>query len=165
MPPRYAYWTIIAGGLPTAFRTTERDELLPTFRRIKEKHPDAELKYFARGKLWASPEEARLAAEARRTASRHRHTSTGDAARGRNWRPGGEHRDPRQKFKDAKKAGNLARRQRRFNRREHGAPEGHIAERGKTRGEDADRQNENSRRPADFNKARPGARARHRRRS
>ena len=70
MPPRYAYWTIIAGGLPTAFRTAERDELLPTFRRIKEKHPDAELKYFARGKLWASPEEARLAAEARRTASR-----------------------------------------------------------------------------------------------
>ena len=67
MPPRYAYWTIIAGGLPTAFRTAERDELLPTFRRIKEKHPDAELKYFARGKLWGSPEEARRAAEARRT--------------------------------------------------------------------------------------------------
>jgi hypothetical protein len=164
MPPRYAYWTVIAGGLPTAFRTVERDELLPTFRRIKEKHPDAELKYFARGKLWASPEEARLAAEARRTASRDRRTSTGDAARGRNWRPGGEHRDPRQKFKDAKKAQNLARRQRRFNRRKDGAPEVHIGERNKTRGEDADRQSENSRRPAHFNRARPGSRARHRRR-
>ena len=27
MPPRYAYWTIIAGGLPTAFRAAEREEL------------------------------------------------------------------------------------------------------------------------------------------
>ena len=48
MPPRYAYWTIIAGGLPTAFRAAVREELLPTFRRIKEKHPDAQMKYFGR---------------------------------------------------------------------------------------------------------------------
>ena len=54
MPPRYAYWTIIAGGLPTAFRMAERAEILPTFRRLQEKHPDAELKYFARGGLWKS---------------------------------------------------------------------------------------------------------------
>ena len=59
MPPRFAYWTILAGGLPTAFRAALREELLPTFRRIQEKHPDAEMKYFARGRLWASPEEAR----------------------------------------------------------------------------------------------------------
>ena len=38
MPPRYSYWTIIAGGLPTAFRAARRDELLPTFARILEKH-------------------------------------------------------------------------------------------------------------------------------
>ena len=44
MPPRYAYWTIIAGDLPTAFRAADRDELLPTFQRIKEKHPDAQMK-------------------------------------------------------------------------------------------------------------------------
>ena len=49
MPPRYVYWTIIAGGLPTAFRAAERDDLMPTFKRIREKHPDAEMKYFARG--------------------------------------------------------------------------------------------------------------------
>jgi len=66
MPPRFAYWTILAGGLPTAFRAALREELLPTFRRIQEKHPDAEMKYFARGRLWASPEEARQAAELRR---------------------------------------------------------------------------------------------------
>ena len=58
MPPRFAYWTILAGGLPTAFRATEREDLLPTFRRIQEKHPDAQMKYFARGKLWESREAA-----------------------------------------------------------------------------------------------------------
>ena len=60
MPPRYAYWTIIAGGLPTAFRAAEREELLPTFQRIREKHPDAQMKWFARGKLWESPDAARV---------------------------------------------------------------------------------------------------------
>jgi hypothetical protein len=87
MPPRYSYWTILAGGLPTAFRAAERADLLPTFNRIREKHPDAEMKWFARGRLWASPEEAQ--AELQRARTR----------RSRDWRPGGEHRDPRQKFK------------------------------------------------------------------
>lgn len=97
MPPRFVYWTILAGGLPTAFRAADREELLPTFKRIQEKHPDAEMKYFARGKLWNSPEEAKEDLRRQRT-SRER--------RGPDWRPGGAHRDPRQKFKDAKKARN-----------------------------------------------------------
>jgi hypothetical protein len=83
MPPRYAYWTIIAGGLPTAFRAAEREELLPTFQRIREKHPDAQMKWFARGKLWESPEAARV---------RH------DEGRGRRPfgdRPAGDPRDRR----------------------------------------------------------------------
>ena len=104
MPPRYAYWTIIAGGLPTAFRAAAREELLPTFQRIKEKHPDAEMKYFARGKLWESPEASR-AAEKR------------GGARSRDWRPGGNHRDPKQKFVDAKKQRNAAMRKERWERR------------------------------------------------
>lgn len=112
MPPRFVYWTIVAGGLPTAFRATEREELLPTFKRLQAKHPDAEMKYFARGKLWASQEEARLAAEARRTMDRR------PDARGRDWRPGGEHQDPRQKFKDAKKDRNLKWRKERFEHRQ-----------------------------------------------
>src|SRR3954470_23602508 len=66
MPPRVSYWTIIAGGLPTAFRAAEREELLPTFTRLKAKQPDAEMKWFARGKLWASPEEAREQLDRRR---------------------------------------------------------------------------------------------------
>jgi hypothetical protein len=142
MPPRYAYWTIIAGGLPTAFRAGERDELLPTFRRIQAKHPDAEMKYFARGRLWASPEEARDAAEARRKRTAQRGHGPGDTQlRGRDWRPGGDHRDPHQKFKDAKKARNLARRRRRFERHEkdvQGRPpksvgQGHAGSRGRNR--------------------------------
>jgi hypothetical protein len=112
MPPRFAYWTIVAGGLPTAFRAAERDELLPTFKRIQEKHADAEMKYFARGRLWESPEQARQEAEARRAAFRR------PEPRGRDWRPGGEHHDPRQKFKDAKKERNLDWRKTRFERRQ-----------------------------------------------
>ena len=121
MPPRYAYWTIIAGRLPTAFRMTEREELLPTFRRIKQTHPDAEMKYFARGRLWSSPEEARAeSARLRAEADARRARAT---SRGRAWRPGGDHRDPQQKFKDAKKVRNQDRRQERFDRQHKtGAP-------------------------------------------
>jgi len=113
MPPRFAYWTILVGGLPTAFRATEREELQPTFNRLLEKHPDAVMQWFARGRLWESPEAAREALIRDRM---------GDAPRnrGRDWRPGGEHRDPRQKFIDAKKARNLDRRKQRFERRQDG---------------------------------------------
>src|SRR5215510_5469011 len=91
MPPRFAYWTILAGGLPTAFRAADRDDLLPTFKRIQEKHPDAEMKWFARGRLWASPEESLADLERART------------RRDRDWRPGGDHRDPREAFKNKRK--------------------------------------------------------------
>ena len=115
MPPRYAYWTILAGGLPTAFRAADRDELMPTFHRLREKHPDAQMKWFARGRLWDSPEQARQEGERRRDLARGE-TRTAD------WRPGGTHRDPRQKFKDAKKARNIERRHSRFERKHTDAP-------------------------------------------
>ncbi|MBF8300852.1 MAG: hypothetical protein HW394_1222, partial [Acidobacteria bacterium] len=118
MPPRYSYWTIIAGGLPTAFRAAEREELWPTFKSIQKKHPDAEMKYFARGRLWPSLEAARLEAEARRAAAAQRQSARDGTSRGRDWRPGGEHRDPRQKFKDAKKERNLEWRKERFEHRQ-----------------------------------------------
>lgn len=91
MPPRYSYWTILAGGLPTAFRAAEREDLLPTFNRIREKHPDAEMKWFGRGRLWESPDEAQ--ADLQRARIR----------RDRDWRPGGDHRDPREVFKNKRK--------------------------------------------------------------
>src|SRR5918995_1450569 len=59
MPPRHAYWTIIVDDRPTAFRAAQRDELLPTFERLRRKHPSAALRWFARGRLWDSPDAAR----------------------------------------------------------------------------------------------------------
>ena len=56
MPPRHAYWTILVGDSPTAFRAADRADLLPTFERLKQKHPDVVLKWFARGQLWESQE-------------------------------------------------------------------------------------------------------------
>lgn len=112
MPPRFSYWTILAGGLPTAFRAGTRDELLPTYKRLLEKHPDAEMRWFARGKLWESPEEAQAALRKPRE-----HVDRTSAARGRGWRPGGEHRDPRQAFKDAKTARNQRGRKARWARK------------------------------------------------
>ncbi len=47
------------------------------------------MKWFARGRLWESPEEAH-AATAVRAPSREK--------RGRDWRPGGQHSDPRARF-------------------------------------------------------------------
>jgi len=61
MPPRHAYWTIIFGNQPTAFRSATADELLPTLRQIQSKHPDAVMMWFAHGRLWKSPEDAREA--------------------------------------------------------------------------------------------------------
>jgi hypothetical protein len=61
MPPRHTYWTIIFGGQPTAFRSATREDLLPTFRQIQAKHPDATMVWFARGRIWKSEEEAREA--------------------------------------------------------------------------------------------------------
>src|SRR5687767_3033565 len=98
---------------------------MPTFTRLREKHPDAEMKWFARGKLWDSPEAVRADTEKRRAApagtsdrSRHR-DRPGGPPRDREWRPGGEHKDPRQKFKDAKTAKNVAHRRQKFARK-HG---------------------------------------------
>jgi hypothetical protein len=154
MPPRYAYWTIIFGNQPTSFRTHTQEELLPTFRQIQAKHPDAVMMWFAHGRLWKSPEDAREArfrkqqerrprpqwgnrppredrgpapardAHAPRPQPKDRWRNrpafakapagtppTADrqrpAPRGRDWRPGGEHKDPRDRFKvprDVKRA-------------------------------------------------------------
>jgi 23S rRNA pseudouridine2605 synthase len=132
MPPRHAYWTIIVDDQPTAFRAHDPEELLPTLNRLREKNATAVMKWFERGKLFDSRDQARDAGlgqgERRwegprperddhgpRFRSRGGEPRRGDAGpeadrpqnrapRDKNWRPGGEHRDPRQKYKDAKKA-------------------------------------------------------------
>ena len=92
MPPRYTYWTIIVGGQPTAFRAATRDDLLPTLKQMQVRQPDAVMKWFARGKLWDSPEEATDALRAERRGE-------GTERRGPKWRPGGSHEDPRERSK------------------------------------------------------------------
>ena len=105
MPPRYAYWTILVDNLPTAFRSTTREDLQPTYEQLRKKHPNAVMRWFARGKLWDSPEHA--GREGRKSGER----------RDKGWRPGGDHRDPRERFDLERKAKNAARRQERFDQK------------------------------------------------
>src|SRR5687768_6510744 len=99
MPPRHRYWTIILEGKPTAFRAAAQEDLLPTLKQLVARHPDAVMKWFARGRLWESQEQehADIAAKRRPPAADQRLPS-GDR-RTRDWRPGGEHKDPRDRFK------------------------------------------------------------------
>jgi hypothetical protein len=90
MPPRFAYWTILIDQQPTAFRARERDELLPTLHQLRRKSADVVMKWFARGELWESPAEAERARRAPKPPGEKR---------GRDWRPGGQHRDPRARFR------------------------------------------------------------------
>ena len=90
MPPRYAYWTILIDHKPTAFRAREKEELQPTFHQLQRTNKDVVVKWFARGRLWETPEQARAAS--------HRGKAIGEK-RGHDWRPGGQHKDPRDRFK------------------------------------------------------------------
>src|SRR6478735_8326991 len=94
MPPRFVYWTIIFGGQPTSFRSATRDELMPTFKQIQAKHPDAQLRYFARGKLWFSEEEAQAALVRERFERRDRPRPSGPRPRPGDRKPPGEGRPP-----------------------------------------------------------------------
>src|SRR5215204_6323185 len=111
MPPRYAYWTILVDNLPTAFRATTREDLQPTFEQLRRKNPTAVMRWFARGTLWDSPEHAARAGR-----------EDGER-RVKGWRPGGDHRDPRERFELERKAKNAARRQERFDQKVQRAPE------------------------------------------
>ena len=77
MPPRYAYWTILVGEQPTAFRAGDREDLQPTFKRLKEKHPSARMVWFQNGKIWDSRLDAQEAMRARGEMGRR-----GDARQG-----------------------------------------------------------------------------------
>jgi hypothetical protein len=148
MPPRHAFYTILIDEQPTAFRAANRDDLQPTFKRLREKHPTARMVWFQNGKIWNTRLDAQEAMRVRgergragdfRQGNRERRegklewkpreklqwkpksevaqkpklewrpkgapgTRHEAPKRDRSWRPGGEHRDPRQKYKDAKKA-------------------------------------------------------------
>src|SRR4030095_9552491 len=90
MPPRYAYWTILIDSKPTAFRAREREELLPTLTQLRRTNSDVVMKWFARGRLWDSPEVEREAQQ-RPPAAR--------AKRGGGWRRRVVHKNPLDRFK------------------------------------------------------------------
>lgn len=96
MPPRFAYWTILIDNAPTAFRAKDQADLLPTLQQLRRTNPDVVLKWFAHGRLWDTPEQAR---EARKPPPRLQEK------RGRDWRPGGQHRDPRVRTKPGRPGG------------------------------------------------------------
>jgi len=72
MPPRYAYWTILVDDQPTAFRSGSQDELMPTFKRLQERHASAQMMWWQNGKLWASRIDAQEAMRARGEIGRSR---------------------------------------------------------------------------------------------
>lgn len=86
---RVRFWTILLGDNATSFRAPSEDALIPTLKQLQRAHPQAVLRWFEAGRLWSSPEEARRAL---RGADRPPRT------RGEDWRPGGEHRDPRARY-------------------------------------------------------------------
>jgi hypothetical protein len=93
MPPRFAYWTILIDNTPTAFRAHDAQELLPTAAQLKRTNQNVVLKWFSGGQLWDSPEAAQEARRKPKVMEK----------RGADWRPGGQHRDPRARFDKKKK--------------------------------------------------------------
>jgi hypothetical protein len=98
MAKYFRCWVIVDGTQPTAFRAREAEDLIPTLKQLQRTQPDVSLMWFERGRLWRSPDDAQRALiEQRRMPS----------GRGREWRPGGEHKDPKarpQVPRDAKRA-------------------------------------------------------------
>ena len=95
---RHAYWVILVGATPTAFRSATRDVLVPTWRQLQRTQADVTLRWFERGRLWESPEAARFGLRAKPPDAEKRRAD---------WRPGGDHRDPRARFeltRDQKRA-------------------------------------------------------------
>jgi hypothetical protein len=81
MPPRYAYWTILVDDQPTAFRASSQEDLMPTFKRLKLKHPSAKMMWWQNGKLWDSRLDAQEAMHARGEMGRR-----GDVRQGSSFR-------------------------------------------------------------------------------
>lgn len=98
MAGRFTCWVIVTGDGPTAFRARDKEDLATMLKQLLRTQPDAVVKWFERGKLWTSPEEADEAFHARRRVS---------SSRGKGWRPGGKHVDPRAQYdipRDEKRA-------------------------------------------------------------
>lgn len=89
MAKYFQYWVIVTDAVPTAFRSRRVEDLMPTLKQLQRTQPNVSLKWFERGRFWDSPEAARDAQAARRRLA---------SDRGRSWRPGGSHEDPRARY-------------------------------------------------------------------
>jgi hypothetical protein len=129
MPPRYAYWTILLDEQPTAFRSALQEDLLPTLKRLQDKHPSARMVWFQNGKIWASRLDAQEAMRARGELGRRGDTRQRGGFRDRkagrdpgsriggpdrekrdpsgklDWQPRGEAQPPRERRPDWKPKG------------------------------------------------------------
>src|SRR5580765_1347930 len=90
MAKSFSCWVIVVGAQPTAFRARKSEDLLPTLVQLQRTQPDVTMKWFERGRFWETPEAAEQASTQRRQTSK---------GRGRDWRPGGTHADPRAEYK------------------------------------------------------------------
>ena len=86
----HAFWVIVDGTTPTSFRAKQRDALVPTLKQLQRTQPAVALRWFDRGQLWDSPIAARDALKAQRRMRPDRKPG---------WRPGGDHFDPRERYK------------------------------------------------------------------
>jgi hypothetical protein len=101
VPPRFAYWTILIDNAPTAFRAREAEELLPTLGQLRRTNQNVVLKWFARGRLWDSQQQERDDFQRRKwrpTSAQSGAAGEGRERRPKDWRPGGDHKDPRARF-------------------------------------------------------------------
>lgn len=99
MPPPTRFWVVLIGKTATSFHAKEREDLLPTLRQLQRTQEGVSLRWFERGRVWESPEAAAGAAKLAETEAREKRT--------KEWRPGGEHRDPKARFemtRDQKRA-------------------------------------------------------------
>jgi hypothetical protein len=101
VPPRFAYWTILIDNAPTAFRARDPEELRPTLNQLKRTNKNVVMKWFARGRLWETQQQERDDFQRRKRAPRPQRTRE---TRGRDWRPGGQHKDPRARFQKKTRA-------------------------------------------------------------
>lgn len=89
MAKNFMYWVIVVGAQPTAFRARRSEDLLPTLRQLQRTQANVALKWFERGRFWDSPSAAREAQLMKRQTA---------GSRSRDWRPGGQHVDPRARY-------------------------------------------------------------------
>jgi hypothetical protein len=96
MAAKFSCWVIVSGAHATAFRSRYAEDLQPTLKQLQRTDPEATVKWFERGRLWESPEAAKEAP-----------VRAYGRSRGKDWRPGGAHVDPRAKYevtRDQKRA-------------------------------------------------------------